>query len=83
MNISSIRQKFDFLIPAFRKGRSRLLLARVVWILLALTLAGMVVYSLTTQSSWINPDLPEVERIALAGAGFSPPHTARIWASWS
>jgi len=72
MNIPSIRQKFDFLIPAFRKGRSRLLLARVVWILLALTLAGMVVYSLTTQSSWINPDLPEVERIALAGAGISP-----------
>src|SRR4030065_5273 len=42
MNNLSIRQRFDFLKPAFRTANRRLLWARIVWVILALNLAGVV-----------------------------------------
>jgi len=72
MNLPSIRQRFDFLNPASRGSARRLAWARFAWVALALTLAGMVIYSLATHSQWIDPDLPEVERAVLSQAGISP-----------
>ena len=43
-----------------------------LWVILALTLTGMVIYSLATHSKWIEPDLPEVEQTILSQAGISP-----------
>jgi hypothetical protein len=72
MNTQSIRQRLDFLNPASRKENRHLNRARIVWVFLALTLAGMVIYSLATHSKWIEPDLPEVEQAVLSQAGVSP-----------
>ncbi|MBN2084682.1 MAG: AAA family ATPase [Anaerolineales bacterium] len=72
MNMPSIRQRFDFLKPAFRTADRRLLWARIVWIVLALALTGMVIYSLATHARSVDPDLPEVERALLSQVGISP-----------
>jgi hypothetical protein len=72
MSNPSIHPKLVSLFPAAVPPSRRLLPARIAWILLALSLAGMVVFSFATHAPWTNPDLPEVERAVLSEAGISP-----------
>jgi hypothetical protein len=68
----SIHPELDSLLPAPGTAYRRLLPARIAWVILALALAGMVVYSFATHAPWTDPDLPAAERALLSGIGVSP-----------
>ncbi len=72
MNISSFRRRLEFLNPGSRTANRRLFLARIVWVVLAIALFAMVIYSVATHSAWINPDLPAEEMQVLTQAGIPP-----------
>jgi hypothetical protein len=72
MNVTSLRNWFSFLIPPSRASDRRLLLARIGWIVLALSLVALTVSSMPTNPSWSSAGIADEEMRVLEHAGVSP-----------
>jgi hypothetical protein len=72
MNISSLRKWLDFLVPATNAVDRRLLLGRVAWFLLAISLLALTVYSAATHTPDTSTLLMNGELQILTRLGISP-----------
>jgi hypothetical protein len=84
MNISSLRKRLDFLVPATPSVDRRLMLGRIAWFILALALLALAAYSAITHSPDASPALAEEElqtlnRIGVSSAAYGIFLTAMEW----